>query len=148
MATRRLVALQTRVDADIAKLAKAAAAREGEDVSNWLRRLVTRDLRPYVLIEGWTTQTRARRDVGLDPAPKAEFLLAPLRESTNGLDRDFVIYKTSREPLSRQEHRSSSFWELAESRWFFLRSSPTPWESRGQMAYLDGRVVLTLRRVM
>ena len=144
----RLKALQTRVDSGIERLAKEAAAREGEDVSNWLRRLVMRELRPTALIEAWTLPTKDPQEDGLNPDRKAEFFLAPFRESPSG-DRDFIIYLTPTARLTEGERRDNGpFWDHVERRWIFLRSSPTPWKSMGQMQYLDRRIVLTLRRVM
>jgi hypothetical protein len=144
----RLRALQTRVDPTLEKLAKQAAAREGEDVSNWLRRLVTRELRPHVLVEAWTLGKGEARDAGLDPDRAPEFFLHPFRESTNGLDRDFIVYAKPDERLSPARVASTGdYWEQVQRRRIILRGSPTPWQVTGQMAYVDGRVVLTLRRV-
>jgi hypothetical protein len=147
----RQTALQTRVDADVARLAREAAAREGEDVSNWLRRLVTRELRPSVMIEAWTRPIGDRRDDGLNPERKAEFFLVPTSREGNLIatnDRDFVIYETPSRRLSEAEHRKNGpFWLELERRWVFLRGSPTPWASAGHTQYLDGRYVVTLRRL-
>jgi hypothetical protein len=143
-------ALQTRVDLDIVQLAKQAAAREGEDVSNWLRRLVTRELRPSpALIEAWVGAPKSALPYdGLNPERKAQFYLAPAGVNLSG-DRDFVIYDALLRRLTGTEHsKNRRYWELAERQWIFLRSSPTPWVSMGQMQHLDGNVMLTLRRVL
>ena len=143
----RQTALQTRVDAKLARLAKEAAAREGEDVSNWLRRLVTRELRPAGLIAAWTDAKKDRRNDGLTPNHEPEFFLAPLRGSAIG-DRDFVIYSAPDERLTPAKHdMSGPYWLEVERRWVILRGSPTPWLPMGHMQQLDGRIVLTLRRL-
>jgi hypothetical protein len=143
----RQTALQTRVDANLARLAKEAAAREGEDVSNWLRRLVTRELRPSGMIAAWTDPRKDRRNDGLIPDHKPEFYLAPLRGSAIG-DRDFVIYTAPDKRLTAQEHDNARpFWLQIEQRWVILRGSPTPWLPMGHMQDIEGRIVLTLRRL-
>jgi hypothetical protein len=136
------------VDETIEELAKEAAGREGEDVSSWLRRLVVRELRPSPLIEAWMDRVKASHDEGVASDHKAEFYLAPLPPSLNG-PRDFIIYETPTLRLSASSHRTRcEYWSQLERHWIFLRSSPTPWTSVGQMQYLDGRIVLTLRRVL
>lgn len=150
----RTKAVQTRLPLDLARDVASVAAAEGLDTSNWIRRLITMELRPRALVEAWMKAKGSfPSDLGLKIPPEEEpdFYLLPARTVavTDGLDREFVIYAERDRPLTpRARHEQAARWRAldAGTQHVVLRGSASPWRSLGQLESF-GRNYLTLRPI-
>lgn len=150
MARAGLKAVQTRLPADLARDVANRAEAEGLDTSNWIRRLITLELRPRAYIDGWMRPKGSfPPDLGMKiPIEEpAEFHLLPTKVTaiTDGLQREFVIYEDEDRPLRGSD--APKFAKLdAGTHHVILRGSGRPWRSLGQFAS-HGRSYITLQLV-
>lgn len=146
--------VQTRLPNDLAREVASIAAAEGLDTSNWIRRLITMELRPRALVHAWMKSKGSfPPDLGLKvpPEQKPDFYLLPTRTVavTDGLDREFIIYAEPDRPLTpRARHEQAATWRAldAGTHHVVIRGSASPWRSLGQLESF-GRNYLTLRPV-
>jgi hypothetical protein len=146
--------VQTRLPHDLARDLASVAAAEGLDTSNWIRRLITMELRPRALVDAWMRSKGSfPPELGLrmSSEEKPDFYLLPARTVavTDGLDREFIIYVERDRPLTAHALRQDAArWRALDTgtNYVVLRGSASPWKSLGQLESF-GRNYLTLRPV-
>ncbi len=154
-------ALQVRVEDALHDQVEAAAKAAGVPVSEWLRRIVVRELSPTPasrdghLIPAWTDNLSrygddfiyGRRRQGLTSNQAPQFLLEPLPTVHHDGGREFVVHNTAGSRLGLRSARMDETWQeiqLGIVR-VFLRGSAVPWSCTHLYELLNGHFMITLR---